>query len=379
MKILLVTSRFYPHQGGVEQAVLNLAKSFQNLGHQVFIVTARAPRSLLSDEVTSGVLIKRLFLGLPFRGFRSTLGFAPFFVITTINLIKIIKRIKPDVINLHFVDDAALYALVVSVLTGTKLVVSLHGNDVEKFPQESAWSRFILKLVLNRANKITVNSKYLLNKAEELCPGISTKSVVVGNGINLSEFVNISSYNSSRIGSEPSERYILGLGRLVFKKGFNILLEAWAKLPADFPYKLIIAGDGEERLALAKLTKSLNLTNKVTFLGAVTHETSLQLFKGAKLYVLPSLLEPFGIVLLEAMASGCPILASNTGGVPDLVKEDETGALFRTGDADELARKLVDLVSDEAKMVRLTENALNFVKYFSWDTVATKYLDIYGN
>lgn len=375
MKILLVTSRFYPHQGGVEQAVLNLAKSFQNLGHQVFIVTARAPRSLLSGEVTSGVLIKRLFLGLPFRSFRSTLVFAPFFFLTIIKTIKLIKTIKIDVINLHFVDDAGFYALVVSVLTGTKLVVSLHGNDVEKFPQELAWSRFILKLVLNRAFKVVVNSNYLFNKLKELVPGVSKKVVVIGNGINLSEFQNISPYSSD----SSYSTYVLGLGRLVSKKGFSILLQAWAKLPADFPYKLIIAGDGEERLALAKLTKSLNLTNKVTFLGAVTHETALQLFKGAKLYVLPSLLEPFGIVLLEAMASGCPILASNTGGVPDLVKEDETGALFRTGDADELARKLVDLVSDEAKMVRLTENALNFVKYFSWDTVATKYLDIYGN
>ncbi|MCX6784057.1 MAG: glycosyltransferase family 4 protein [candidate division WWE3 bacterium] len=371
MRVLMISSRFYPHQGGVEQVVLNLAKSFQCLGHQVLVVSARAPWSLLPNEDVESVPVKRLFLGLPFRGLRSTLGFVPLFFITLIKFINIIKVIKPDVINLHFVDDAALYAWIISVLTGVKLVVSLHGNDVEKFPIESAWSRFILKLVINRAVKVTVNSNYLLTKVEALVPGVSNKAVVIGNGLNLSEFVNVASY----IASDP---YILGLGRLVAKKGFDVLLKAWAKLPVDFPYKLIIAGDGEERSNLEKLTNELSLTSKVTFLGAVTHKVALQLFKGAKLYILPSILEPFGIVLLEAMALGCPIIASNTGGVPDLVKNDKTGVLFKTGDVTELSSKLVELIYDELEMNRYIQNGLTFTQDFAWNKVATKYLEIYG-
>jgi len=350
--------------------VLNLGKSLNDGQNKITIVTARAPRTLSKAELIDGLTVNRLFLGLPTASIKAFLAF-PFFGLTsTVKLLQLIKRDRIDVLNLHFVDDAGFYSLIVKLLTGVKLITSLHGNDVQKFPQQSFFRKVLLRFVLSLSDKVTVNSNYILEEVCKMFPWVRSKVTVIGNGINLDEYVDAKPYLST-------QTYVLSLGRLVHKKGIDILLRAWSKIKTDV--SLIIAGDGEERQNLENLSKSLNLTNKVTFLGKVDHPTALSLFAGAEFFVLPSRIEPFGIVLLEAMASNCPIIASATGGIVDLVKDGQTGILFRSEDEADLTSKLQFMLDDIASLKNLTENATGVVKDYSWQSVARKYLEIYNS
>lgn len=371
MRILFLVSQFYPHEGGVEEAAFNLGKSLQSLGHEVLIVTAHAPRSLPSREYVQGLAVTRIYLALPFTSFLSTLAFPIFSFVSVFKISRLIRKEEIDVLNLHFVDDAGFYALLVKFITGVKLVVSLHGNDVEKFPVESSFRRWLLRQLLNSAEAVTVNSHYLEEKLAAVAPFMSHKVQVIGNGVNLQEFTTLHPFQSDR-------PYILFLGRLVQKKGIDILLGAWAKIQAQFGnYDLLIAGDGEEGQNLKNLATQLEISDRVKFLCKVAHHHGLELMAGASLFVIPSRQEPFGIVALEAMAAGCPVLASKIGGLREIIEDGQNGVFFKSESIDNLANYLINLLGNKSKLEGLTKSAMGFVQGYSWDRVARKYLDEY--
>ena len=362
MKILLLVSQFYPHTGGVEVAVYNLARALLKQSSDVTVVTAKAPWSLPSVENVDDLLIKRYFLALP-KTIKSALVFPFLFPLTVIKLWRLIKSQKIDVLNIHFADDAAFYALILKYLTGVRLVVSLHGNDVEKFPVESFFRRWLLRCLLKVADSVTVNSRYLEDRLQK-------KVEIIGNGINLDEFSTIQPF------SHPNP-YILFLGRLVYKKGVDLLIQAYAAVCRDLPFDLLIAGDGQERRNLEDLVKKRGMGDRIKFLGQVENKFGHELMAGASLFVVPSRLEPFGIVVLEAMATGCPVLASRTGGLTEIIQDGQTGVLFSSEDVVDLSTKLLELLLNPTKMERLKTAAWEGVQKYTWDVVARKYLEIY--
>jgi len=372
MNVLLVVSQFYPHQGGVEVAVQNLGIALKEQGHRVIVAAARAPRTLSSSEAVRGLTVHRYYFGLPFSTLKSTLAFPFFSIKTLVALTRLIKSQKIEVLNFHFVDNAAWYVCALKFLTQVPLVVSLHGNDVQRFPGESGLAQFILRRLLTAAEGVTVNSGYLLNEAEKVTGFDLGRAVVVGNGIHLEEFENVISYKIDK-------PYVLSLCRLVHKKGVDILVRAWKKalpkLPADL--LLIIGGDGEERDNIVSLIGELGISERVQMVGLVKNDERLKLFKGAKLYVVPSRIEPFGIVVLEAMASGTPVLASNTGGIPSIITAGTNGTLFDNGNEDDLAEKLTLLINNLDVMSTRASRALVDVQSYSWKHVAERFVKVY--
>lgn len=368
MNVALLVSQFHPHKGGVEVAVYNLAQAVKKQGHTVVVLTAKAPWLLPSTENVGGIAVNRYFLALP-RTFKSALVFPLLFPLTILNICRLLKSQKTDVLNLHFADDAAFYALVVKFLTGVRLVVSLHGNDVEKFPVESLFRKWLLGCLVNVADAVTVNSRYLEDRLQKTENG-RRKVRIVGNGINLDDFLAIQPYNHSR-------PYILFLGRLVHKKGVDLIIQAYTAVCRDLPYDLLIAGDGEERQKLETLVKQRGVEDRVKFFGQVENKFGHELMAGASLFVVPSRLEPFGIVVLEAMAAGCPVLASRTGGLTEIIKDGQTGVLFNSEDVVDLSTKLLELLLNLTKMERLKLAAWEDVQKHTWNNVAKKYLEIY--
>ena len=167
--------------------------------------------------------------------------------------------------------------------------------------------------------------------------------------------------------------YVLGLGRLVPQKGYDLLVLAFQLLASDFPnHELLIAGDGPESGQLHELVVSLGLESHVQFVGKVDHRTALNLMAGAAAFVLCSPHEPQGIVILEAMAVGCPVVASSGGGVPEIV-DDSNGLLFPVGDYRELAYKLRQILIDDTVAAELSRAGRATAAHYSWKTLASQY------
>ena len=172
---------------------------------------------------------------------------------------------------------------------------------------------------------------------------------------------------------------MLAVGRLVKQKGFDVLLEAMAILVKDPPFRcrLLIAGDGPERASLERLANDLGLADRVRFLGPTDRARIASLFRGAEAFVLPSRHEPFGIVNLEAMAAGVPVVATAVGGVPEFVVDRETGLLVRPGDSAALARGINRILTERRLRDTCVANGSRVAAQHDWAVLAAEYADVY--
>ncbi len=173
--------------------------------------------------------------------------------------------------------------------------------------------------------------------------------------------------------------YIFGVGRLVKNKGFDFLIEGFAKLADEFPnHDLVIAGEGDHQDELTALARKLEVLERVKLVGKVGRQEVATLFAGCELFVLPSPLEPFGIVCLEAMRAGKPVIATRAGGPLEFIKEGEDGLLVASENADELATAIRQLLLNPELRLALGGNAKAHVNDFSWQKIASEYKQTYN-
>jgi glycogen(starch) synthase len=323
MKILLFPASYPPVLGGLQTAVHSIARELVLAGHTVRVVTNRYPRALPKAETIDGVSVQRwqlldprscLFRNKRFHLFLASLYYYP----TTIARFQALMRsYRPDVVNVHFPDAQIPFALALRRRFSFRLVVSLHGHDVERFvADERACSGTPippaarpLQSLLCEADAVTACSSHLLDEAQCLEPSVTSKGVAIYNGIDPSRFRDTTPYQHPR-------PYVLALGRLTYKKGFDLLLEAFVRATAASPsVDLVLAGEGEERPALETLTRRLGLVGRVFFFGRATSDQVVRLLNGCLFLAVPSRVEPFGIVALEALAAGKPVLATRVGGM----------------------------------------------------------------
>jgi 1,4-alpha-glucan branching enzyme len=231
-------------------------------------------------------------------------------------------------------------------------------------------------LILYRlASKLVVNSAFMKNNVSNFYGINPDKIAIIPNGVNLEKFNN-SHGQKKDLEGDPS---ILFLGLVSKLKGVDVLIEAVAKLRFDLPdLKLHIVGHGDDiRESLLQLIKRLHLENFVIFHGAADPATTPAYYKSADIFVHPSRYEGFGITILEAMASGIPIVASSIGSFTEILVNGQTALLFRREDPDDLAKALLSLAQDSALKKRLSQNGLTEVQNYSWQKISKKYVVLY--
>jgi glycosyltransferase involved in cell wall biosynthesis len=192
---------------------------------------------------------------------------------------------------------------------------------------------------------------------------------VVNNGVSLGEFDRPTPYAHRR-------PYILGLGRLMPHKGFDILLRAYALLPAEGP-DLIVAGNGPESESLRTLAQSLGLGERVHFVGAVTGARKASLYASSLCFVCPSRREPFANVILEALASGVAVVATDVGGNPEMVRAGDNGLIVDRESPESLAAALRRIVGNPTLREALCAGARASAVRYSWDAIAPQYFALY--
>lgn len=381
MKIALFASAFYPSLGGVEELSRQLAHALKRVGHDAFIVTERWPRDLPEREDYEGLTIYRFPFRTVTHGRRSsTLKSAATLALTGGAIRRAIAKTladeKADIVHVECVSSNAVYAGDAAKRLKLPFVVSLQGEltmDARQIFQKSQRARDLMRSALQNADFITGCSGQTVREAEEfLGTPFGDRGQVVFNGIRLADFEGAAPYEHPR-------PFILGIGRHVEQKGFDILLQAFAGLVhrGDTSTDLILAGDGAHHEWLKQVSVSLGLEGRAHFIGRVDRPKAVALFKGCAFFVLPSRHEPMGIVNLEAMAAGKAVVASRVGGVPELVFEGENGLLVEPADIEALEDALRSLVSDPQLAARLGQNGAERVRAFDWDSIARQYLDVY--
>lgn len=385
MQILLIPSSYPPVLGGLQAVVHTLARNLLRQQHKVRVITNRYPRSLPTQEVIEDVAVERRHFLRPRKTdltnwrpdlFLSSLFFYP---ATRMYLHRTMRDLRPDVVNVHFPDAQIPFILALRRHFDFRLVVSLHGHDIERCSSASnaggvngsasASGRNLLRLILKESDAITACSANLLASVEQLLPAIKQKSYVIHNGVDLEAFKTNASYRHIR-------PYLLSYGRLTFKKGFDMLLNAFAAIAPLHPdVDLILAGSGEAESALRKLSEELNLTDRVIFWGRASQNQVVELLNGCLFLVVPSRLEPFGIAALEGMAAGKPVLATNVGGLPEFL-EISINKLVSPAPEDLAAGMMEWLANREALAIRGLGNRTVAARY-DWKRTVAGYLRAY--
>jgi glycosyltransferase involved in cell wall biosynthesis len=198
------------------------------------------------------------------------------------------------------------------------------------------------------------------------------KITVIPNGVDVRKFSECQS--GLLLEGDPA---ILYIGGLTDFKSPDILISAGAGIRSELPrMKLHIVGMGD-KTALECLAKKKEVEKNVVFHGYIVPEKTPQYYKAADVCVFPSRYDSAGITLLEAMASGTPVIASNRGGTPEIISSGENGILFAPEDADALAKAILALSRDSDLRKRISYNALKTVTKYSWENIAKKYVSLY--
>jgi len=390
MKIVLFPSSYPPVGGGVQEVAFRLAKEFEKKGHDVTVITQRYPRRLKRTETIEGIRVNRiLFPNLVPSGFgisiwvKYALGLilAPF---SFLRLLWLLKREKPEAVYVHFVGIGSLYLLASRPFVNFRLIVTLHGDDVEGLPFRNRFNRWLLEKVCTSADFITACSTDLLKKGREICPLIRQKSMAIHNGLNLEDYQEIKRF-------EHRVPYIFAAGRFEQKKGFDVVIKAFRLLrEKGCGHDLVIAGDGPElencmrlaeRLAIPYSPpgeRALHGRQSIAFWGWATREMMRSLLAGSQLLVVPSRREPFGLVVLEGLASGTAVVASNVGGIPEILSNG-CGLLVPPGDEVVLAEAMERVVRDKDMRETMVTAGKKRAQDFSWENVAMTYLNLSGS
>jgi glycosyltransferase involved in cell wall biosynthesis len=287
-----------------------------------------------------------------------------------------------DVIHAHWAIPTGPAAVSAAQRLGLPSVITMHGGDVYVNPEQgydfpTRWYvRPALRWTLRKAGALTAITEDCRQHA--LRAGAPSRSMhLVFNGTDLRRF-------SPAPAGEADPRFgpnmIFACRQLFPRKGIRFLIEAAAQLKPRFPdLKVVVAGDGFERPDLIALAERLGITRDVTFLGWVPNSELPQYYRAAALSVIPSLEEGFGIPAAEAMGCETAVVASDAGGLPEVVEHGVTGLIVPRGDSNALAAAIGDLLADPARRARMgqagRERAL---RLFDWDRSAEQFEQIYA-
>jgi phosphatidyl-myo-inositol alpha-mannosyltransferase len=374
-RIAIFASSFHPHTGGVEELVRQLAHQQQAVDLVPTVYTMRWPKDLPGVESFEGIPVRRFVFRTPEGEPRRVLAAAAANPPTFARLVESLRRDRCELIHVQCVSSAAWFAARAARLLRLPLVVTLQGEltmDADHVFERSPWARRALRVALGEAAAVTACSGATLAEAEAwFGRPFGRRGQVIANGVRTREFDLAEPHREA-------QPYLFALGRHVPQKGFDVLIRAMRVLADGGDQRLLLlAGDGPDRSDLEGLAEQLGLGRAVRFLGVTDRAATASLFRGAEAFVLPSRHEPFGIVNLEAMAAGTPVIATRVGGVTDVVVDAGTGLLVPPDDPIPLAQAIGRLRTDQALRTTLITGGRECADRHEWAAIEQQYRAVY--
>jgi len=383
---VLILSWEYPPivEGGLARHVSKLSEALVRDGIEVHVLT-RGAREMPSEQTRAGVHIHRVpeertprdldaFLAWV-EGMNSHLHAAGR---------QLGKRIEFDLVHGHdwLVAGAAAglaQRLCLPYLTTIHATeYGRHQGWVDKHPQ--SYIHGIETWMAGRAERVITCSHYMRGHVADIYGLAEERVTVIPNGIDTADLHPVADLDALRCRfAKPDERLVLLVGRLVYEKGFQLALDA---LPSVIRragrVRFLVAGSGTYEAQLHEQARRLGLMRHGTFMGWIGDDVLHSLYRIADLCVVPSIYEPFGLVALEAMASGCPCIVADTGGLREVVPTTDAGLRFRSRDPRALAQMIERVLTDDALRDRVVAEASQHVRRFDWDDIARQTAQVYA-
>jgi len=385
MKILIHNYEYPPLGGGAGNATEYLLREFSVFPDmQIVLVTSSVDDEHVIEYPAPHIRIERLPIGkregakdLHFQSRSNLMAYAwKSWMFSR----KLLKEERFDVIHAFFSVPSGFIARLLSMEFRIPYIVSLRGSDVpgysERFKNMYVLLRPVTRFIWRRAAKVVANSEGLRTLA--LTTDSSRDISIIRNGVDTKEFFPVPRDYSDDV-SKPF--HVLAIARLTPRKGLRSLLEAmvFLKVREKRLFLLDIVGDGNERVSLELFVKENNLSDCVRFVGRVPHAEVVPLYHRAEVYVLPSLNEGMSNNVLESLASGLPIITTDTGGTRELVEDGVNGCIIRMRDPQHIAEKISFLASHPKKAEAFGKESRRRAESLSWDEVAKEYRKEYEN
>ena len=364
MRVVLASQWFPPDVGGVSSHVRDLAYALARRGHEVLVLTRRGRRhGDLRVEGLSRVEYASIPLSMAGRG----------------RIASLLTLFKPDVVHVHHAfTPIPLTVAAAAAALGYPTVLTNHSSYLDEWDlARIALGRAALpvRAVLSMVDEIIAVSHSAARFIAAFLPP-SRRVRVIPNGVDSERFKPCGP--APLRDSISAEFVVLFVGRLVYRKGLTVLLKALSMLK-DLNLTLVIVGEGPLRPGAEALARRLSVDDKVMFLGGIGERELPGIYRSADVVAVPSLYgEAFGIVALEAMATGRPVVASRVGGLSEVVIEGETGVLVPPGDPVALAGALRALYEDgelRAQMGR--RGRARILELYDWRVVIRRLEEVY--
>ena len=384
MRILALAWEFPPRIiGGISRHVAELYPEIVNLGHEVHLITVAIAHEL-SAEMVNGIYVYRVPVEM-------NSDFFPWVGQMNMNMLKFAREfLAQHSIDLVHAHDWLVEETAIALTTefAIPLVTTIHAteygrchgihNDTQRYIHQK-------EIRLTQASqRVIVCSEYMRGEVQRALGCATEKVDVVYNGLSVERWQNIAKAREQGLGrialrekyAASDEAIIYYVGRITYEKGLYVLLNALPKVieAMNDKVRLVIIGTGEAyAILLQRQAWDLGIYHKVLFTGFMADVDLWEFQAIADCAVFPSLYEPFGIVALESFAAKIPLVVSDTGGLPEVVRDGITGSVTRVNDANSLADGIITILRNPEYVKSLVENAQSDLSdRFAWDKLAVQ-------
>lgn len=380
LSILIINYEYPPIGGGGGVICKDIAEEHVVMGNKVTVVTSHF-EGLKPEEFVNGVKIIRV--PVLFRKKQNTASIFSMLSYVPIAIKKckeIIEKERFDIINTHFAIPSGPAGNYISKKYGIPNVLSIHGGDIfdpskSLSPHKTFGLKQTVRKMLSSADTVVAQSTDTKSNALNYY-GLKRNIEIVPLGIKPLTKYNVT---KKEMGVDENQFLFSTIGRLVRRKNIEDLLNIIKEVIVDYPAQLVIMGDGPEKEKINSKIIELGIQKNVRLLGRVSEEDKLKYLSISDLYLSTAIHEGFGIVFLEAMDFGVPVVCYNRGGQVDFLKDSITGRLINLNDSESFKDAVIELLADKEKLNAIKEYNANYVKDFYINNIAREYINIYNN
>ena len=368
MRIAIVC---YPTFGGSGVVATELGLELSKRGHQIHFITYNQPvrLELLGNNVhfhEVNVPEYPLF------------HYQPYELALSSKLVDMVKLHKIEVLHVHYAIPHAYAAYMAQKMLLEEgiyvpIVTTLHGTDITLVGNHPFYKPAVT-FSINKSDAVTTVSQSLKEDTLRLF-NIKKEINVVANFIDISRFNHDFTDCQRAMMATEDEKIITHISNMREVKRIPDVIKVFYNIQKEMPAKLMMVGEGPEREPAERLCEELGIADKVVFFGNSNEIDRILCF--SDLFLLPSKTESFGLSALEAMASGVPVISSNTGGIPEVNKEGFSGFLSEVGDVEDMSKNAIYILKDESRFKAFKKNAKSQAKTFDIHQIVPKYEAIY--